>query len=318
MFQFIFRRLLRWIPTAFLILLFVYALLFYGAGDPIRLIFLRAPGDVAWDPERIEAMRQEAGLDRPFFVQFGEYCWNLLHGDFGNSLVYKRSVNDMIRVALPVSVQMGLAATVITAIVGIPLGVMAAFYKNSWLDHCILGGALCFWAVPTFVAGPLLMIVLVIWLDVMDVPYGWDGLFSWKVIVPLIVLSFRPSAIVIRQARSSVLEILGEDFIRTAHAKGISGYLVITRHILRPTLTPVITQLGLIMAFLIQGTVLLEVVFGIPGMGRLVANSVVDSDYPVVLAVVLLGSFLVMAANLFVDIIYPILDPRARQAQTEA
>ena len=318
MFQFIFRRLLRWIPTAFLILLFVYALLFYGAGDPIRLIFLRAPGDVAWDPARIEAMRQEAGLDRPFFVQFGEYCWNLLHGDFGNSLVYKRSVNDMIRVALPVSVQMGLAATVITAIVGIPLGVMAAFYKNSWLDHSILGGALCFWAIPTFVAGPLLMIVLVIWLDVMDVPYGWDGLFSWKVIVPLIVLSFRPSAIVIRQARSSVLEILGEDFIRTAHAKGISGYLVITRHILRPTLTPVITQLGLIMAFLIQGTVLLEVVFGIPGMGRLVANSVVDSDYPVVLAVVLLGSFLVMAANLFVDIIYPILDPRARQAQTEA
>jgi len=318
MFQFIFRRLLRWIPTAFLILLFVYALLFYGAGDPIRLIFLRAPGDVAWDPERIEAMRQEAGLDRPFFVQFGEYCWNLLHGDFGNSLVYKRSVNDMIRVALPVSVQMGLAATVITAIVGIPLGVMAAFYKNSWLDHSILGGALCFWAIPTFVAGPLLMIVLVIWLDVMDVPYGWDGLFSWKVIVPLIVLSFRPSAIVIRQARSSVLEILGEDFIRTAHAKGISGYLVITRHIIRPALTPVITQLGLIMAFLIQGTVLLEVVFGIPGMGRLVANSVVDSDYPVVLAVVLLGSFLVMAANLFVDIIYPILDPRARQAQTEA
>jgi ABC-type dipeptide/oligopeptide/nickel transport system permease component len=263
-------------------------------------------------------MRQEAGLDRPFFVQFGEYCWNLLHGDFGNSLVYKRSVNNMIRVALPVSVQMGLAATVITAIVGIPLGVMAAFYKNSWLDHSILGGALCFWAIPTFVAGPLLMIVLVIWLDVMDVPYGWDGLFSWKVIVPLIVLSFRPSAIVIRQARSSVLEILGEDFIRTAHAKGISSYLVITRHILRPTLTPVITQLGLIMAFLIQGTVLLEVVFGIPGMGRLVANSVVDSDYPVVLAVVLLGSFLVMAANLFVDIIYPILDPRARQAQTEA
>lgn len=317
MFRFILKRLVRWIPTAFLILLFVYALLFFGAGDPIKLIFLRAPGDVAWDPERIEAMRVAAGLDRPFFVQFGEYCWNILHGDFGNSLVYKRSVNDMLRVAFPVSVQLGLAATLITGIIGIPLGVIAAFYKNTWLDNAILGGALFIWAIPTFVAGPLLMIVLVIWLKVMDVPYGWDGIFSWKVLVPLIVLSFRPSAIVIRQARSSVLEVMGEDFIRTAHAKGISNFLVITRHILRPTLTPVITQLGLIMAFLIQGTVLLEVVFGIPGMGRLVATSVVDSDYPVVLAVVLIGSFLVMSANLLVDIAYPILDPRARQAQTK-
>ena len=315
--RFILGRILRWIPTAFLMLLFVYALLYYGAGDPIRLIFLRAPGDVAWDPERIEAMRHEAGLDRPFFVQFGEYVGNLLQGDFGNSLVYKRSVNDMIRVALPISLQMGMAATIITGVIGIPLGVLAAFYKNSWLDHAILGSALFFWAIPTFVAGPLLMIFLVIWLRVMDVPYGWHGLFNWNTIVPLIVLSFRPAAIVVRQARSSVLEILGEDFIRTAHAKGISNFLVITRHILRPTLTPVVTQLGLIMAFLIQGSVLLEVVFGIPGLGRLVANAVVDSDYPVVLAVVLIGSFLVMASNLFVDIAYPILDPRARQAQTE-
>jgi peptide/nickel transport system permease protein len=317
MFRFILQRLLWWLPTAFVILLFVYAMLFYGAGDPIRLIFLRAPGDVAWDPERIEAMREEAGLDRPFYVQFGEYVWNLLQGDFGNSLVHKRSVNDMIKVALPVSVQMGVAATFIVALVGIPLGVLAAFYKNTWLDHSILGGALGCWAIPTFVAGPLLMIVLVIWLGIMDVPYGWDGLFSTTVIVPLLVLAFRPTAIVVRQARSAVLEVLGEDFIRTAHAKGISNWLVITRHILRPTLAPVITQLGIILSFMIQGAILLEVVFGIPGLGRLVVNSVVDSDYPVVLAVVLLGSFLVTGANLFVDITYPILDPRARQAQVK-
>ena len=152
MFRFILQRLLWWIPTAFVILLFVYAMLFYGAGDPIRLIFLRAPGDVAWDPDRIEAMREEAGLDRPFYVQFGDYVWNLLQGDFGNSLVHKRSVNDMIKVALPVSVQMGVAATFIVALVGIPLGILSIevsgyfwilfyilFFGNgiySWLLKC--------------------------------------------------------------------------------------------------------------------------------------------------------------------------------------
>jgi ABC-type dipeptide/oligopeptide/nickel transport system permease component len=315
MFRHILFQLLRWIPSVLLVLLAVYALLYFGAGDPIRLMFLRAPGDVAWNPERIEAMRHELGLDRSFLEQFGEYVWNLLHGNLGNSLLYKRSVNEMIAVAAPVSIQLALAAMVIMAILGIPLGVIAALYKNTWVDHSILGTALVFWAIPTYVAGPLLVILLVRGLNIMSVPHGWDGLFSPKVIIPLIVLSFRPVAIIIRQARSAVLEVLGEDYIRTARAKGLPDYLVVTRHILRPVLTPVMTALGLVIAYMIQGNILLEVVFGIPGLGRLVADSTIDADYPVVLAVVLIGSFLVMATNLAVDIIYPILDPRVRQAQ---
>ena len=308
-------QFLRWIPAVFLILLGVYALLFYGAGDPVRLMFLRAPGDIAWNPERIEAMRHELGLDRTFVQQFGEYVWNLLHGNLGNSLLYRRSVNEMIAVAAPISVQLALAAMVIMAVLGIPLGVIAAVNKNTWIDHLIESTALIFWAIPTYVAGPLMVVFLVQGLDMMKVPYGWKGLFSANAIVPLIILAIRPLAIIIRQTRSAVLEVLGEDYLRTARAKGLPNYLVATRHVLRPVLTPVITALGLIIAYLIQGSILLEIVFGIPGLGRLVADSAIDADYPVVLAVVLIGSFLVMATNLAVDILYPILDPRVRQAQ---
>ena len=161
-----------------------------------------------------------------------------LQGNLGNSLIYQRSVNDMIKVAAPVSIQLALAAMVIMAVLGIPLGVIAAVYKNSWVDHTIEGTALAFWAIPTYVAGPLLVILLVRGLKFMSVPYGWEGLFSPKAIIPLFVLSLRPLAIIIRQSRSAVLEVMGEDYIRTARAKGISNYLVLSRHILRPVLTP--------------------------------------------------------------------------------
>lgn len=308
-------KLARWIPSALLILLAIYALLFYGAGDPIKLMFLRMPGDIAWNPERIEAMRQGLGLDRPFLVQFFDYLKNLFQGNLGNSLLYARSVNDMIKVAAPVTIKLAVTAMIFMAVIGIPLGVIAAVKKNTWIDNVIEGAALAFWAVPTYVAAPLLVILLVSVVKVMDVPYGWDGLFSPKAIIPVIVLSLRPSSIIIRQTRSAIINVMGEDYIRTAKAKGIPNYLVMTRHLLRPVLTPIATSLGLVVANLIQGNILLEVVFGIPGLGRMVATSTIDADYPVVLAVVLIGSFLVMATNLIVDILYPILDPRVRSSQ---
>ncbi len=313
--RYILGRVMRWIPSTFLLILAVYALAFYGAGDPIKLIFLRAPGEVAWDEERIEAIRHEYGLDRPFLVQFGDYLWHLLHGDMGRSLITNRSVFDAISAAAPVSLQIGVAATILMAVVGIPLGVLAALHQNSWLDNTIVAFALFIWAVPAYVAGPLLMVLLVLVLKIMDVPYGWDGLLSTKAIVPVSVLAFNPLALVIRQTRSAVLEVLAEDYIRTARAKGIPEYVVIFRHILRPVLTPVVTQLGLIMITIINGAMLVETVFGLPGLGRLTVRSTIDVDYPFIIAIALIGSFLVMISNLLVDIIYPVLDPRAGQAQ---
>ncbi len=305
------KRLLLWIPSVLLVLLAVYALAFFGAGDPIKLIFLREPGGVAFDPVRIEAIREAAGLDRPFLVQFGSYIWNVLHGDFGNSLTSGRSVGRTIAAAAPVSIQLGLLAIALTAIVAIPLGVIAALRQNTAVDYAILGSALFLWAIPAYVAGPIMMVLLILVLPGGAVPYGWGGLLDVRVILPLLVLSFHPIALIVRQTRSAVIEVLSEDFVRTARAKGLPARKIVTRHILRPVLTPVLTQLGLIMITLINGAVFVELVFGLPGLGRLAIQSLLNSDYPIILAVTLIASMLVMLSNLLIDLAYPLLDPRA-------
>jgi len=311
MLRYIATRLLLWVPSVILVMLAVYALAFYGAGDPIKLIFLRAPGDVAYDPARIEAIRETAGLNRPFIEQFGSYLLNLLHGNFGNSLNSGRSVWSMISAAAPVSFQLGLCAIVLTALVAIPLGLIAGLNQNSRLDYTILGSALFLWAIPAYVAGPLLMVGLIVLLPGISVPYGWGGVFDVKIILPLIVLSFQPIALIVRQTRAAVIEILSEDFVRTARAKGVPETLVALKHILRPVLTPVVTQLGLIMITIVNGAIFVELVFGLPGLGRLTVTARTNSDYPVILAITLIGSFLVLLSNLIVDVLYPLLDPRA-------
>lgn len=312
------KRFLLWLPSAFLVLLGVYALAFYGAGDPIKLIFLRAPGDVAFDPVRIEAIRESAGLNEPFLVQFGNYLWNVLHFNFGNSLLSGRSVWKSIAAAAPVSISLGLLAMVLTALVAIPLGILAATRQNTRIDYAILGSALFLWAVPAYVAGPLLMVMLILVLPGSAIPYGWGGVLDPRIILPLVVLSFHPIALIVRQTRSAVIEVLSEDFVRTAKAKGLSGFKIITRHVLRPALTPVVTQMGLIMITLINGAVFVELVFGLPGLGRLTVQSLMNSDYPIILAVTLIASVLVMVSNLIVDLAYPLLDPRAADTRRSA
>jgi peptide/nickel transport system permease protein len=303
--RYIANRFIKWIPSAVLVLFLVYALAFFGAGDPIKLMFLRAPGDVVWSQEQIEAVRVEAGLDRPFMVQLG------------NSLISNRPVKDIISAAAPVSIQLGLAATVVMAVVGLPLGVVAALNQNTWFDNVVVAISLFIWAIPVYVAGPLLMVLLVLGLNVMEVPYGWDGLFNSKAIIPVIVMALNPLALVIRQSRAAVIEVLSEDYIRTAQAKGLPRHVVIIRYILRPVLTPVVTTLGLIMITLINGAILVETVFGLPGLGNLTVSSIMDVDYPIILAITLIGTFLVMASNLFVDLTYPLLDPRAARAKAK-
>jgi peptide/nickel transport system permease protein len=314
--QYIIRRLLRWIPSVLFVLLLVYALVFFGAGDPIKLIFLRAPGDVAYNEERIEAIREEAGLNRPFIVQFGGYVSHILKGDFGNSLVSGRSVNEMLKAAIPVTFQIGLSAIAIISVIGIILGAVAALNHNKWLDNIIVGFALFIWGIPVFVAGPLLIVFLVLVVGT-DVPFGWAGLFNVKVLVPLIVLGLSPMAIIIRQARSGVLEVLTEDYVRTARAKGVPERVILLRHILRPVMTPVVSQIGLIVIGTLNNSILVEKVFGLPGLGRLTENAIKNSDYPVILAIVLVFSAVVMIVNLLVDISYPLLDPRAAMKRTE-
>jgi len=311
MWKYIGNRLLLWIPTVLVVLLVVYALVFFGAGDPIKLIFLRAPGDVAYNPERIEAIREAAGLNRPFLVQFWNYLLHLVQGDFGNSLISGRRVGSIIANAFPITLQLGLAATAFLAILGTALGVIAALNHNRWLDNVISAFAMGIWGVPVFVSGPLLMMFFVKGIDIMDVPYGWHGLFDSMVILPLLVLAITPMALIIRQSRSAVLEVLGEDYIRTARSKGIPNIQIVVRHMMKPVLIPVVSQLGLIIINMLNNAVLIETVFGIPGLGQLAVKSITTSDYPVILALVFIGSTVVVTVNLLVDIVFPLLDPRA-------
>lgn len=316
MFRYILLRLLRWIPGVILLLLIVYALMFFGGGDPIQIMFSKEATDV-FQPgnARYEALKEQLGLNRPFLVQFGDYLWKVVHGDLGVSLFDSRPVARSIGAALPVTVSIALAATFLIALIGIPLGVIAALNQNTWVDNAILSSALFFWGIPTFVAAPLLMVLVCLKFPILPVPHGWTGVFSVNAILPLTVAAIRPMALVVRQARSAVLDVLSEDYIRTARAKGLPEIVTIVKHALRPVLTPVVTQMGVVMSNLLAGSLLLEVVFGLPGIGRLIRDGIINNDYSLLLGCVLVVLALVTLTNLLVDISYPLLDPRLRTAQ---
>lgn len=304
-------RALRWITGLLLVLFVSYAMMFYGAGDPIRRMFIDLrEGSMTVSDEMVEKIRAKYGLDQPFPVQFATYVKNLLQGDFGNSIREKRAVLTMIQVRLPISMQIGLVATIIAALIGIPLGVLAALKHNQWIDTLVVGMTVFLNAVPLFVTGPLLLVLLVLVLQVMDVPFGWKGIFNTQIILPVAVMALGPLPTLVRQTRAAMLEVLTDDYIRTARAKGLPERIVVLRHMLRPVMIPVVTSLGMIMMSLVNGALFVELIFNIPGFGKLTVQGLQQVDYPIIMAVVLVGTLIVMVSNLLVDLIYPLLDPR--------
>jgi len=304
-------RALRWITGLLLVLFVSYAMMFYGAGDPIRRMFIDLrEGSMTVSDEMVEKIRAKYGLDQPFPVQFATYVKNLLQGDFGNSIREKRAVLTMIQVRLPISMQIGLVATIIAALIGIPLGVIAALKHNQWIDTLVVGLTVFLNAVPLFVTGPLLLVLLVLVLQVMDVPFGWKGIFNTQVILPVAVMALGPLPTIVRQTRAAMLEVITDDYIRTARAKGLPERIVILRHMLRPVMIPVVTSLGMIMMSLVNSALFVELIFNIPGFGKLTVQGLQQVDYPIIMAVVLVGTLIVMVSNLLVDLIYPLLDPR--------
>lgn len=305
-------RLVRWIVGLSIILFVTYAMMYYGVGDPIRRMFMSSGESSAWADERmIEELREKYHLDEPFPQQFKRYMTNLLHGDLGVSIAdYSRPVWHMVKAKLPISMQLGLAATALMSVVGIPLGVVAALYHNRWVDSGIIGSIALVNAIPQFVSGPLLMLFLVLVLGIMEVPYGWKGIFHQQVILPVVVLAFGGIQTVIRQTRAGMLEVIQSDYIRTARAKGLPERMVILRHMLRPVMTPVVTSIGLIMITMVNGAIYIETVFNIPGFGQLTVAGLHHADYAVIMATVLIGTLIVLASNLLVDLVYPLLDPR--------
>lgn len=307
-------RFLRWGVGLFIILFITYGMMFFGAGDPIRMMFIQSNEADFDDPQAIEALRTKYGLDQPFLVQFGNYLQNLVQGDWGRSirLQVDRPVTEIVSFRLGVSIQLGIAATILAATVGIPLGIVTALKHNGWIDRLVVSTVMFVTAIPVFVTAPMLLLFFVLVLKIMDVPYGWNGIFHPDVILPVAVIALGPLPLIVRQTRSAMLEVKGQPYIRTARAKGLSERMIITKHMLRPMMTPVVTTLGLLMITLINGSLFVELVFNIPGFGLLTIEGIRTVDYPIIMAVAVIGTMIIFMSNFLVDLIYPILDPRVR------
>lgn len=311
---FLLIRLLRWSVGLLLILFITYAMMFYGAGDPIRMMFIQEEDFDTEDQIVMDALRKKYGLDEPFLVQFGNYLNKLAQGDWGRSirLQVDRPVIEIVEFRLPISMQLGFAATVLGAFLGIGLGVLAALYHNRWLDRIIISTVLFINGIPIFVTLPMLMLLLVLQFKLIDVPYGWSGLFHIDAAMPVAAITIGVLPIVVRQARSAMLEVKGQQYVTTARAKGVPESGIILRHMLRPVLTPVVTTLGLVMIGLINGSLFVEYILSIPGFGLLTIEGIKKVDYPIIMAVAVVGTLIIFVSNFLVDIVYPILDPRVR------
>jgi oligopeptide transport system permease protein len=249
-------------------------------------------------------------MDRPVWEQYVAYVWRAAHGDFGRSFYYRdRPVASIIADGLPVSATLGALAIGIAVVLALPLGILAALRQNSLLDYLSMSFAVAGVSVPIFVLAPLLIWVLALSLDLLPVA-GW-GTFQ-QALIPAIALGVRPAAVLARQVRQSVIEVLGQDYVRTARAKGLSEGRTVFAHVLRNALLPVTTVLGVLIAGLITGTFIIETISSVPGIGNIAVTSVFRRDYPVLMAISLIYSVAYVVMNLMVDVLYAVIDPRIR------
>jgi ABC-type dipeptide/oligopeptide/nickel transport system permease component len=309
--RYIVLRVLVMIPTLFFVLLITFLMGYLGPIDPVTIQQQNyARQGIYLSAEQVADLRRQYGLDRPFHEQFLTYLNNLVHGNFGYSHVDSAPVWTRLRTALPVSGQLALGAMLILVVLGIPLGMLAARHHNSRLDYFIVGGTLFLHSIPVYVLVPMTLIVMVLWLNVMNVPRGWQGVWHPAFWVGAALISLRTLAVIVRQTRAGILDVLAEDYVRTARAKGLREYRVFTRHIMRNALIPVVTSLGLLVDDFMWGAVFLDLAFNLPGIGRLFTQALSSRDFNMLYGVVLFTAFLTMAVNLIVDVIYPFLDPR--------
>ena len=302
-------RRLVWLPFLLLIVTFItFALLRLGPGDPVQVWLGQHQND-----EVRQRIRARLGLDDPLVVQYLRYVEGIVTRlDFGESFRYRNtSVRELLARRVPVSLQLNLAAIIITLGVGIPVGLFAGLYQGRGWDNVVVAAALALQSLPVFITAPVLLLVFALWLDWLPTS-GWGGFFSPHIVMPALVIGVPGIAIVVRLVRASVLDILGQDYIRTARAKGLNERVVRYRHILRNAMIPVVTSFGFTLAGLAGGSFIVEIYFGIPGVGRFAIESLFQRDYPVMMAFAFITTALFMLANLVVDLMYPLLDPRIR------
>ena len=298
------QKLSGFLGVIFGVLLLTFLLIHLVPGDPVEVML----GDSASTADRAQ-LREELGLNKPLISQFGSYLNKLTHGDLGQSIHTKKPIVELLKERYPATLKLAFFALMIGLAIGIPLGIFAALKAGHWQDFVVTLVSVRFSAMPAFWLGPMLMLLFAVWLGWLPVS-GMDEPTS--ILLPALTLGFGLSAILTRMTRTSLLEVLHDDFIRTARAKGLSEKTVIIRHALRAALLPIITIVGLQMGSLLAGTVITETIFSWDGIGRLLVESIEKRDYPVTQACVLVVALSYVLVNLATDVIYKLADPRVR------
>jgi peptide/nickel transport system permease protein len=312
MLRLIASRLVAAIPVMGVVAIFVFLILRLSPGDPAAIL----AGDAA-TPETIAAIRAGLGLDQPIWQQFIHWIGDLAQGDLGRSVLSKQPVMHMIADRVEPTISLAVVTLVFSVAVAVPIGIVAAWKQGSWIDRSIMAVSVAGFSVPVFVLGYILIYVFSIRLDLLPVQ-GFtsirEGLWPFLqiLILPTLALSFIYIALFARITRAAMLEVLGEDYIRTALAKGLPDSVVLIRHALRNAAVPIVSVIGIGFALLVGGVVITETVFNIPGLGRLVVDAVLARDYPIIQGIILLFSGIYVLINLVVDIAYVLLDPRIR------
>ena len=310
MWGYIIRRLLATIPVAGVVAVFVFLLLHLGPGDPAAVV----AGSYAM-PKDVERIREKLGLNEPIHIQFGKWISHVAQGDLGDSIFSEMPVTTLIAQRIQPTLSLAAASILVAIILAVPLGVVAAWKAGTWIDYLVMIFAVLGFSVPVFVIGYVLMYGFSIRAHLFPVQ-GFVSIregvlpFLRSITLPSLALGLIYAALIARITRASVLEILGEDYIRTAHAKGLQPRAVLLRHALKNASVPIVTIIGVGIGMLIGGVVVTESVFNIPGLGRLVVDSVLARDYPVIQGIILMFSGIYLLINLIVDISYTFLDPR--------
>ncbi len=302
-----------------LLILFLVSLLTFFLGrlrDPVQAASFSTRMGMA-DPEVIEAIRAQFGLDKPVYVQYFLWIKNFFQGDWGISMTYREDVMEMFMDRLPITLELFAGSVFWAAIIGFPFGILSALRRNTWLDASLTTGAVIGISIPVFWQSIVMIYLFAVVIHLFPpsgyVPFSenpWGNLLS--VAMPTFILGTHSAGLISRYVRSSLLEVLGQDYIRTAYAKGLGERAVLVRHALKPALIPVVTVIGMEWGYVVAGSFIIEYMFAIPGLGRMCLNAIFAGDFPVIQATLILVALNIIAVNLAVDLLYGYLDPRVR------